>query len=124
VYGVCSHGELRCLRADTGERVWSTLKATTNGDKPVRWANAFLVPQGDRCWLFNELGDLIIARLTPKGYEEISRAHILEPTNKMAGIGLGRPQPVVWSHPAFANQCVYARNDKEIVCVSAAAGQK
>jgi len=26
----------------------------------------------------------------------------------------------VWSHPAFANQCVFMRNDEEIVCVSLA----
>ena len=114
IYGVCSYGQLRCLKADTGERVWETLKATT-GDKLERWANAFLVAQGDRFFLFNEKGDLIIARLTPKGYEEISRAHILEPTNTMPG------RPVVWSHPAFANKCIYARNDKEIVCISLAA---
>ena len=50
----------------------------------VRWANAFLVPQGERFILFNEGGDLIIARLTPKGYDEISRANILVPTNTMA----------------------------------------
>src|SRR5262249_14284239 len=24
VYGVCSYGELRCLKADTGERLWET----------------------------------------------------------------------------------------------------
>ena len=29
-------------------------------------------------------------------------------------------RPIVWSHPAFANRRVYARNDKEIVCVSLA----
>jgi outer membrane protein assembly factor BamB len=112
IYGVCSYGQLRCLKAGTGERVWETLKATGKEDKPVeRWANAFLVAQGDRFFLFNEKGDLIIARLTSSGYEEISRAHIIDPTN---------PQPgrlVVWSHPAFANQSVYARNDQEIVCV-------
>jgi hypothetical protein len=28
---------------------------------------------------------------------------------------------VVWSHPAFAGRCVFARNDKELVCVSLAA---
>jgi outer membrane protein assembly factor BamB len=120
VYGVCSYGELRCLDAETGKRLWMTRQATTKDGKPMRWANAFLVPQGDRYFLFNELGDLIIARLTPQGYEEISRAHILEPTNGMA------PPPgrrVVWSHPAFANKSVYARNDKEIVCVSVAAEQ-
>ena len=28
---------------------------------------------------------------------------------------------VVWSHPAYADKCVFARNDKEIVCASLAA---
>jgi hypothetical protein len=95
------------------------------------------VKQGDRAFLFNEQGDLIIAKLTPedgveshslrgtqpeKGalgkrskYEEISRARLLEPDNRDPG------RPVVWSHPAFANRCVYARNDHEIVCASLAA---
>jgi len=113
IYGVCSYGQLRCLRAETGERVWETFAATT-GDKPVRWGHAFLVKQADRYFLFNEKGDLIIARLTPAGYEEISRAHLLDPTSPDPG------RLVVWSHPAFANRCVYARNDKEIVCVSLA----
>jgi outer membrane protein assembly factor BamB len=114
IYGVCSYGQLRCLEADTGERVWETMAATTDG-KPVRWANAFLVKNGDRFFLFNEKGDLIIAKLTPRGYEELSRAHLLEPTGTAAG------RAVVWSHPAFANRCVYARNDKEIVCASLSA---
>jgi outer membrane protein assembly factor BamB len=117
IYGVCSYGELRCLKEDTGKRIWMTRQPTTGGP-PVRWANAFLVPHGDRYFLFNEKGDLIIARLSPEGYEEISRAHILEPTNMMAG------RPVVWSHPAFANRSMFARNDKEIVCVALAAESK
>jgi hypothetical protein len=24
---------------------------------------------------------------------------------------------VHWSHPAFANRCVFARNDQELICV-------
>ncbi|PYJ87518.1 MAG: pyrrolo-quinoline quinone [Verrucomicrobia bacterium] len=112
IYGSCSYGQFRCLKADTGERLWETFEPTT--DKSVRWGNAFLVKNGDRYFLFNEKGDLIIAKLTPEKYEEISRAHLLEPTNTDPG------RPVVWSHPAFANRCVYARNDKEIVCVSLA----
>lgn len=110
IYGVCSYGQLRCLNAATGARVWETFKATTDG-QPVRWANAFIVKNGRRFFLFNEKGDLIIANLTPAGYEEISRAHILEPTNKDCG------RLVVWSHPAFANRRFFARNDKELVCV-------
>ncbi len=115
IYGVCSYGELRCLRADTGERIWATHKYTTGSS--VRWGNAFLVEQGERFILFNERGELIIAKFSPKGDEEISRAKILEPTNPMAG----KDRLVIWAHPAFANRSVYARNDKEIVCVSLAA---
>jgi outer membrane protein assembly factor BamB len=118
IYGVCSYGEMRCLDAKTGQRKWESLEAT--GGKTERWGNAFIVQLGegsDRYILFNEHGDLIVARLTPQKYEEISRAHILEPTNTMAG------RRVVWSHPAFANRCVFARNDREIVCVSMANNQ-
>ena len=114
IYGVCSYGQLRCLKARTGERLWETFAATTGG-QPVRWANAFLIKNGDVFFLPNEKGDLIIARLSPKGYEELSRAHLLEPLNRDCG------RPVVWSHPAFANRSVYARNDREIICVSLAA---
>jgi outer membrane protein assembly factor BamB len=61
----------------------------------------------------NEKGDLIIARLSPKGYEEISRAHVLAPTTYAFG-----DRDVVWSAPAFADRCAFMRNDKEIVCVA------
>ncbi|MCX6901106.1 MAG: PQQ-like beta-propeller repeat protein [Verrucomicrobia bacterium] len=115
IYGVCSYGQFRCLRADTGERVWESLVPTGAADeKNRRWANAFIVKNGDRFFLYNEKGDLIIAKLSPRGYEEISRAHLLDPTNTAAG------RKIVWSHPAFANRCVFTRNDREIICVSLA----
>jgi hypothetical protein len=53
----------------------------------------------------NEKGDLIIARLTLSGYEEIDRAHLLDRT----GNDMGRK--FVWSHPAFANKAMYAHNN-------------
>ncbi len=116
IYGVDSYGELRCLDAKTGDRLWQTLAATgSKGTTFDRWATAFIVKNADRFFLFNEKGDLIIARLTPKGYDEVSRVHLLEPTNT------AQRRNVVWSHPAFANRCVYVRNDKEIVCGSLAA---
>jgi hypothetical protein len=113
IYGVCSYGELRCLDADTGRRLWMTREPT--GGQEERWANAFLVRHQDRFFLFNEKGDLIIAKLTPQGYQEVGRAHVLKPDNFLPG------RPVIWSHPAFANRAMYARNDHEIVCVSLAA---
>jgi outer membrane protein assembly factor BamB len=111
IYGVCSFGQLRCLKLDTGERVWETLAPTSANGKPARWMTAFIVKHADRFFIYNETGHLILARLTPAGYEEIGRTHLLEPTNR-AG-----PRPVHWSHPAFANRCVFARNDQELICV-------
>lgn len=122
IYGVCSYGQLRCLKADTGERVWETFKATgatgENGGRNDRWANAFLIKHADRFFIANEKGDLIIAKLSPQGYAEISRAHLLEPT------GNAGARPVVWSHPAFANKHAYMRNDKELICVDLAEGAR
>lgn len=112
IYGVCGMGELRCLDAKTGKEAWKTYAAT--GGKQTAFSTAFLVRESDRCWLFNDQGELIVAKLSPKGYEELSRAKLLEPTQGARG------RTVVWSHPAFANKCVFARNDKEIVCVSVA----
>ena len=75
-----------------------------------------MIPQDDRYFIFNEQGDLIIAKLSPKGYEELDRANIIEPTNSQGGRG----RKVVWVHPAFANKCIFVRNDKEVVCLSLA----
>lgn len=113
IYGVCSYGQLRGLKADTGERLWETFAATSG--EAVRWANAFLIRHEDRFFLFNERGDLILARLSPSGYEEIGRAHLIEPTATAAG------RNVVWSHPAFADRHVFVRNDEELACFSLAA---
>jgi hypothetical protein len=79
------------------------------------WTTAFLIPnEGDRFYITNDQGELIIANLTPKGYDELSRAKLLEPTNRHA------QRPVLWCYPAFANKSIYWRNDKEMICVSLA----
>ena len=59
----------------------------------------------------NEAGDLILAKLSKEGYQELGRQHILEPTNEAFG------RPVVWSAPAFADRSIFMRNDKELVRV-------
>ena len=114
IYSPCSYGQFRCLKLETGERIWETF-APTSG-KSQRWGNTFIVKQGERWFLFSELGDLIMAKLSPEKYEELGRVHLLDPTNRDPG------RPVVWSHPAFANKSIYVRNDEEMVCVSLAAG--
>lgn len=106
-------GKLCCVKADTGERVWETF--AHNGGKKAQSGDVFIIKNGERFFLATDKGDLVIAKISPKGYQEISRTHLLEPTATAWG------REVVWSHPAFANRCIYARNDKEIVCASLAA---
>ncbi len=98
-----------------GQRLWESNKPTI-GDARGRHGTAFIVqhePTG-KYWLFSENGDLIVADLSPQEYKELGRMHVLDPTSDAFG------RPVVWSHPAFAEQSVFARNDKEIVRVSLA----
>jgi outer membrane protein assembly factor BamB len=113
IYGVDSYGELRCLALKTGDRIWEDLRATPK----ARWSNIHMVRNGDKVWMFNERGELIISRLAPDGFHEISRAKLLDPTEEQ----LGQRGGVCWSHPAFANQRIYARNDKELVCADLSA---
>lgn len=121
IYGCdCDTGMLTAADLATGRRLWETLDPTTGGERRSKHGTAFLVRQtppgdGGRVWLFAETGDLILARLTPEKYEELGRMHLLDPTNECFG------REVVWSHPAFADRCIFARNDRELVCVSAAA---
>ncbi len=110
---------LRAVELGTGKKLWFTHKPVIGkeeeeGFKGSGSGTAFVVKNGDRHVLFSETGDLIIARLSPKGYEELSRTHLLDPT----GAAFGRK--VLWTHPAFANKSVYIRNDKELVCFSLA----
>lgn len=110
IYGIDSYGQLRCLDAATGERVWENLEAIPQG----RWGTGFMVPQGDRTWIVTERGELVIARLSPQGYNEIDRAKLIEPTTPLNQRAEGT---VLWSYPAFAGTRVYVRNDRELVCV-------
>jgi outer membrane protein assembly factor BamB len=115
VYGVDSYGEFRCLDAKSGDRVWESLKPTPKS----RWSTIHMVENAGRMWMFNERGELVIAKLSPAGYQEISRAKLIEPTE----VQLGQRGGVCWSHPAFAHKHVFARNDEELVCASLAAGE-
>ncbi len=113
IYGICSYGQLRCLRRSTGERVWETQAVTV---EKARNASAWMVRNQDRVVFFNDRGELILARVSPKGYDEIGRAKVIEPTSAPGGRReLGA---VVWSHPAYANRHMVVRNDKEIIRVS------
>lgn len=110
IYGVCSYGQFRCLDARNGRRVWETFAVT--GER-ARWACAHVVRNGDRYFINNDRGELIIARLSPSGYQEISRMKVIKPTTP--GGGRRELGAVNWSHPAYANRHIILRNDEEIL---------
>jgi outer membrane protein assembly factor BamB len=115
IYGICSYGQFRCLNLKTGERVWETMEVTR---EKARWASGFIVRHGDRYFINNDRGELIIAKLSPAGYREISRTALIKPTTNP---GNRRELGAVnWSHPAYANRHIVARNDEEIVSFSLA----
>ena len=111
VYSARTTGELVCLEAATGKQVWEarTVTELKNG------SSIHLTPCGRAVFLFTDRGDLIRAELTPKGYREISRAHLLDPTSPFGN------RRCAWTPPAYANRRAFARNDTELVCASLAA---
>jgi outer membrane protein assembly factor BamB len=110
LFSAKSTGELICVEARTGKQVWETAKVTDlrNG------ASIHLTANGDSVLLYTDKGELIRARLTVQGYQEISRVALLEPTFPFSG------RKVAWPPPAFANCHVFVRNGKELICASLA----
>ena len=115
IYGFCSYGQFRALKLATGERVWETQDVTKFRR---RHTTAFMIRHGDRVFITNDSGELIIAKLAPDGYHEISRTQLIKPTYE------NQRRIVNWIHPAYANKHIITRNDEEIVSYSMAADGK
>jgi outer membrane protein assembly factor BamB len=108
LFSAKSSGELVCLDASTGKRLWLSDRVTDlrNG------ASIHLTPNGDSVLLYTDKGELIRAELTSRGFKEISRVRVLNPTLPFAG------RKVAWTPPAYANGHIFARNGKELICTS------
>lgn len=110
IYGVDSYGEFRCLEALTGRRIWEDRQAV-----PIdRWATIHMVRHADDVWMLNERGELLITQFTPNGLKILSRSQLLKPTE----VQLNQRGGVCWSHPAYAEQSIFARNDEQLVRAS------
>jgi outer membrane protein assembly factor BamB len=108
VYGIDSYGEFRCLDLMTGDRIWTDSTLVPYG----RWANAHFIKQGEKIWAFNELGELILIKLSPSGHHDLGRVKLIDPVSVS-------PNPrggVNWAHPAFAGRIIYSRSDAKLVC--------
>src|SRR5262249_18861283 len=72
LYGVDHPGQFRAVKIATGERLWeSWLPVTGKAEsRPVYCGTVFVVKNGGRFFLFNEKGELLIARRSRKGNRE------------------------------------------------------
>lgn len=113
LFSAKSSGELICVEATSGQQIWETDKVTDlkNG------ACIHLASNGETVLMFTNQGELIHARLSADGYQELSRAAVIEPTLPFAG------RKVIWAPPAYANGHIFARSGKEIVCASLVASE-
>jgi outer membrane protein assembly factor BamB len=101
VYLLDKGNGLTCFELKTGKKSWDDAhKLTPHGRNPQ--ASLVWLGDRDRAIALNSEGELILCRLSPKGYQEDSRAKIIGTT---------------WAHPAYAGRHCYARSDSEIVCV-------
>ena len=114
IFSARSAGALVCLDAKTGKELWSREGVTSKGSG----AAIHLTANGGTVLLYNDQGEVIRARLSAAGYEEISRATILEPDLPFGG------RKVAWSAASYANGKVFARSHRELVCATLAAQGK
>ncbi len=89
-----SYGKFRCLDMQTGEPRWET---DQTGHTSVLFADGKLI-------LFNDRGELILARATPEKYDELARVPILT-----GEIG--------WTPPALDRGRLFVRNQNQAACI-------
>lgn len=91
VYGL-DDGKFACLRVGDGERLW----------KEGRFGSGQSILCGDLAIIQSERGEVVLARVSPAGYEELGVLTALSAKT--------------WSHPVLAGPYLLVRNDDEAVC--------
>src|SRR5262249_21753162 len=86
---------LRCVEVKTGKELWNEPKVGTFSAGLLRVAN-------NRLLILDDKGVLRLVEHDPKGYRELARAPVCGAT---------------FVTPALANGCLYARDNKDVVCV-------
>mgnify|MGYP001190414822 CR=1 FL=1 len=85
-----------CFELKSGKKLWDDDNTLTpkarNPHASIVWLN-----DTNRILALNAVGELVLGRLSPKGFEEESRTKALK----------GR----MWGHPAFAGRFLYAKTD-------------
>lgn len=85
---------LKCIDADSGKEKWKTRG----------YGKGTLMLADDHLIILSDRGKLGLAEVTPSAYNEVASAEVLS--------GL------CWTVPTLANGRLYARNEKEMVCLN------
>ncbi len=83
---------LTCVHATTGKSVW----------QETRFGKGNLIAADGKLFLSTLKGELIVARVSPRGYDEIGRSTVIGSTRQA---------------PALANGLLYLRDNEDIVCL-------
>ena len=83
---------LTCVNAATGERVWQEL----------RFGKGNLIAADGKLFMTTMNGELVVAKISSKGYEEIGRAEVLKQTRQAPALSIG---------------LLYLRDNDEIICL-------
>ncbi len=106
VYLIDRSNGLSCFELTTGKRLWNDAKAHTltpagrNPQATMVWARDG--KRHDRAMVLNANGELLSITLGRKGFKIHSRSQVIGKT---------------WAHPAYSNGHIFARSDREIVCL-------
>lgn len=115
-----SRGVFRCIDFETGESLWSvgtgrtdrsqrtdassdTASAGAKAREPLVGHSTVLVADA-KLILMNDLGELILARVSRDGYQELSRVQLLS-------------GEICWTQPCLANGRLFVRNHSRAACV-------
>ncbi len=89
-----SRGEFRCLDFETGKIVWSTDKV----------GHANIIVADGKLILFNDKGEVILARVNPERYEELARTTVFQ-------------DEISWSAAALCHGRLFLRTQTRAVCL-------
>lgn len=111
-----TRGIFRCLNFETGEEYWSVgdgrpirhnngerTASTVSGETPLI-GHATVIAVDGKLILFNDFGELILARASIERYEELARVSVL------AG-------EICWTQPALSKGRLFVRNQSRAACV-------
>lgn len=84
-----------CVKALTGEQVWLER----------RFGKGNLIAADGKLWMTTMAGELVLVKISPEGFQELSRAEVMQTTRQA---------------PALSSKRLFVRDNAEIICFDVA----